>query len=274
MSAEPIHNNELDVHRTLGALSLGALFSSVLFGIATLQVYTYYLHVPKDKSRLKGLVSWFCELAHYICVCHFVYTWTITEYGHPEALTVRPPPSISATILIGAFIGPSVQIFFADRVRVLSQGRLIIPIFCWTAAIVLVAIEIFISFQAFRCSNVSSFEIEWRWWIIASLGLSAAIDIVEAVSICFYLGRLRSQSMASTATNIQTIMIWTMETGLLKSISEVSIVIWFILMPNTFIWIALFICLARMHSNSLLVSLNSRVMLPQPTLYLSKPAEV
>ncbi|KDR69188.1 hypothetical protein GALMADRAFT_104136, partial [Galerina marginata CBS 339.88] len=47
----------LDIHGTLGALSVGVLLGCFLFGITTLQVYMYYLGFPGDRVRTKALVG-------------------------------------------------------------------------------------------------------------------------------------------------------------------------------------------------------------------------
>jgi hypothetical protein len=41
---------------TLGALQIGAILAVYLFGIITLQAYTYFRHFPEDKTVFKALV--------------------------------------------------------------------------------------------------------------------------------------------------------------------------------------------------------------------------
>ena len=44
------------VDDTLGALQIGAILAVYLFGIITLQAYTYFRHFPEDKTIFKALV--------------------------------------------------------------------------------------------------------------------------------------------------------------------------------------------------------------------------
>ncbi|CAK5261810.1 unnamed protein product [Mycena citricolor] len=54
---------------------------------------------------------------------------------------------------------------------------------------------------------------------------------------------------------------WTMETGLLTSAAGLVNLICFVTMKENFIWLACYVVAARLYSNSLLASLNSRVAL-------------
>jgi len=48
---------QLAVHSTLGAVSVGFFASSVVFGVLTWQVFTYFRRYPSDKPAYKVLVS-------------------------------------------------------------------------------------------------------------------------------------------------------------------------------------------------------------------------
>jgi hypothetical protein len=47
----------VDLSNTLGALEIGSLFAIFIFGIVTLQMYTYYTTFGKDLWYYKALVS-------------------------------------------------------------------------------------------------------------------------------------------------------------------------------------------------------------------------
>lgn len=48
-----------DVRDTLGALLIGVLIACCLFGIITVQTFTYYTRFPNDKLHLKAIVRLF-----------------------------------------------------------------------------------------------------------------------------------------------------------------------------------------------------------------------
>jgi len=45
-----------NVQNTLGALLIGAIIAVCLFGVITVQVYTYFSRFPSDKFGLKAMV--------------------------------------------------------------------------------------------------------------------------------------------------------------------------------------------------------------------------
>jgi hypothetical protein len=47
----------VDLSNTIGALEIGSLFATFIFGIVTLQTYTYYTTFGKDPWYYKALVS-------------------------------------------------------------------------------------------------------------------------------------------------------------------------------------------------------------------------
>ncbi|TFK31575.1 hypothetical protein BDQ12DRAFT_729429 [Crucibulum laeve] len=54
----------LDIESTFGAIFIGAFVSSILYGIATNQVYRYYLMYPSDSTNMKVMVGviWFFDM--------------------------------------------------------------------------------------------------------------------------------------------------------------------------------------------------------------------
>ncbi|KAF8526923.1 hypothetical protein BU17DRAFT_61898 [Hysterangium stoloniferum] len=72
---------------TTGAVFIGVLVG-VLYGILTLQMYSYYQKFPKDPSHLKCLVGviWVLDTLHTIFVTHMVYTYLVTNFGDYLAL--------------------------------------------------------------------------------------------------------------------------------------------------------------------------------------------
>ncbi|KAF8148391.1 hypothetical protein B0H34DRAFT_802933 [Crassisporium funariophilum] len=252
-----------DAHGTLGALSVGVLISCFLFGIVTVQAYIYYTRFPEDQFKWKFLVTfvWFFELAHCISICHSLYYLTINQYGNPKAL-IKPPHTLFLAIVFSGVIGPVVQAFFAERVRVVS-GKLIIPIICWTLSAVRLGMSAAAAGEAFQMTSLSSFQKEFKWLLTTVLAVGCAVDVLVAGALCYYLNQQKSNSHERTAIMIDKIIAWTVQTGLMTSLTGLVMLIFFVAMPGNFIWLCFFMFLARMFSNSLLASLNARTILRQ-----------
>ncbi|KAF7323547.1 hypothetical protein MKEN_00574800 [Mycena kentingensis (nom. inval.)] len=137
MSAQP--TPAFNPHTTLGALFLGVVVSCILYGVTNTQTYIYLCRFPQDKPAIKATVAaiWAMETAHVICVIHAVYVWTISAYGHPEALLGRAPASLITSFLLHYLIGVVVQIFFSIRIYRLSTHPSCTPIayFLWLTAL-------------------------------------------------------------------------------------------------------------------------------------------
>ncbi|KAF9471161.1 hypothetical protein BDN70DRAFT_784519, partial [Pholiota conissans] len=181
---------------TLGALFIGVLISCFLFGIVTLQTYLYYRKFPEDRARLKIMVAFVCvfELAHCICVCHAAYYMVIIGYGNPSFL-LRSPNTLSLAIIFSGIIGPIVQVFFAERVRIVSEGNLIIPIFCWTLSSLRLTLSLIAAGKGLEMTNLAQFQAKWEWLLTAVLSIGVAVDLVIAASLCYYLTKRKAQSM-------------------------------------------------------------------------------
>ncbi|KAJ3512183.1 hypothetical protein NLJ89_g3670 [Agrocybe chaxingu] len=228
----------LDVNGTLGALSVGVLISVFLFGIATVQAYIYYSNFPDDKVRLKVLVAvvWILELAHCISICHSLYFFTISSYGDPRAL-IKPPSTLYLTIIFSGFIVPIVQVHSFLR-----------------RALVRFSMSLVASAEAFRMTTLEQYQEDWKWLLTTVLAMGAATDIIVAAALCFYLRAQRSTSHEKTVTMIDKIIAWTIQTGLMTSLTGLVMLICFLAMPHNFVWLGFFMFLARMFSNSLYAS--------------------
>ncbi|KAF8188119.1 hypothetical protein BJ912DRAFT_410398 [Pholiota molesta] len=249
------------VEDTLGALSIGALVSLFLFGAITLQVYMYLIHFQNDNRNLKMLVGfvWTCELAHCIAVAHLLYYVTISRYGDLTVL-LHPPKSLGVAVFLGGLETWVIKIYFAERVRIMGDGRLLIPLVCWLLTSVFFAMIVVTTVKVFQMSTLSAFQEQWNWLVTAVLCIAAAVEIIIASSMCYYLNIWKKELIASsTITILRDIMTWAIETGIVTSVSALTMAACFVIMPRNFIWLAIFVCLLRTVSNALLLSLISRL---------------
>ncbi|KAH9004124.1 hypothetical protein EDB86DRAFT_2886804 [Lactarius hatsudake] len=117
----------IPLDNVLGVFFIGVIFSSILYGVIWLQVYSYFTqHCKGDRLFLK------CFLA---LVVHGFYVSGITNFGDYLA-DLRPPwcvdypTSLSRLIKHNDFILTcSVQHFYAWRIYHLSLGQIYAPAF-------------------------------------------------------------------------------------------------------------------------------------------------
>ncbi|KDR74781.1 hypothetical protein GALMADRAFT_280165 [Galerina marginata CBS 339.88] len=250
-----------DIHTTLGALLVGLLASCCLFGISTTQAYIYFSHFHKDRFYLKTLVVlvWSWELAHYVCLFYSFYFFAVVGYGNPNFL-LNAPTAFNVAIGISGVISTLVQTFFADRIRVLSE-KLFIPVVCWTLSLVRLGTAFLTMSEAIKTPAVIPFAVEWKWLVVLTLAVGLAVDVTIAVSLSYYLKTKNKKLNPRTSFVVDRVTRWTIETGLLTSLTALAVLICYVTMPRNFIWLGFYQVMARVYSNSLLASLNGRRIL-------------
>ncbi|KAF7359728.1 hypothetical protein MVEN_00697400 [Mycena venus] len=248
-----------DANGTIGVYQIGVLISYVLLGVTTTQTYIYYSRFPEDPVILKALVAfvWVCEVAHAICIAHALYQFTILDFGHPERVFSRLPVSLDTAILFSAVIEQSVLGFFSFRIYTLSKKPYIpILIFLITSVRLVASLVTFI--VTLRLPSLQSYTAHWGWLSIAQWCASVVNDVLTTAALVVLLYNQRTSAQRKTVALVDKIIVWTIETGMLTSASTIFMMAFYLTMKERMIWLAAFVVSARMYSNSLLASLNSR----------------
>jgi hypothetical protein len=132
---------------------------------------------------------------------------SIILHGQPNPL-LHPPDSLQTTLLFSAPIYVLVQvsrlpgilnamdnrkhlqIFFANRVRVLS-GRVSIFYLCGLLTLLRFACSMGMLVLTYM-QGLAILQVKYRWLMATALSLGATVDIVIAVSMCYCLWQLRN----------------------------------------------------------------------------------
>lgn len=244
---------------TVGALEIGVMVALFLFGLVSVQTASYYRKYPNDVWQTRTLVAiiWILELAHSALTAHSVYWVTVIHYGRSETLD-RFPISLIAAVFLSGIIGPAVQAFFANRVRRLT-GIWAIPCICWLLCVLRCMSLFAAALTAHHSNSIPQFKNEWQWLLVSSLAISLIADIMIAGSLCCHLFYRRGSGglFARTKRMIDRLILWAIQTGLLTSIATVTMLILFIMVANL-AWLAVFLIIPQLFSNSLMASLNAR----------------
>ncbi|KAJ7864747.1 hypothetical protein B0H14DRAFT_428376 [Mycena olivaceomarginata] len=250
------------VHLTIGAVEIGVLVSYTLFGVTTVQAYIYYGRFPDDPSELKALVAlvWLCLLTQVIAIGHILYTFTITYFGQVLEIFETAPKSLSVGVFSGGIMAAAVQGFFAYRIYAFTK-KLYIPIFSWSLSFVRFLGSVTIFATTLRMTSFPTYAAQWGWLLTSVWCISAANDLTITTSLVTNLIIQRSRIHKRTVPLIDKLIMWTIETGMVTSLTALAVMICFFTMPHNFIWFCLFISLPGLFSNSLLASLNSRTTL-------------
>jgi len=254
----------VDTTAILGVLEIGVFLSLVMFGVVALQGYIYFRNCGSDRTCLKLLVGsvLFFELCHSVASCHAIYYFTVILAGVPELSKAANSYSLSLTPVFETLITALIQGFFAYRIRLLS-GRIHISLVCWALCFLRFLGGMALSAEAFldipREPDYFRLQDTYGWLITSALFVGAVLDVIIAVSLCFYIRQLYTPyNLPRSEELIHRLVAWTIQTGLITSLMSVAVVITFQTMMHNFIWLGLYTFLAKLYSNSLLVSLNTR----------------
>ncbi|KAJ7067691.1 hypothetical protein B0H15DRAFT_958216 [Mycena belliarum] len=254
----------VDTPLILGVMEIGVFLSLVMFGVVALQGYVYFNNCHSDRAGIKLLVGsvLFFELCHSVASCHVIYYFTVALAGVPELEKPANSYSLSLTPLFETIITALVQGFFAYRIYLLS-GRLSLSLICWMLCLlrliggIAVAVESFLDVPI--QPNYFHLQDTYGWVITSALSVGAVSDLLIAAALCFYIRQFYTPyNLPKSEELITRLIVWTIETGLITSIMSAAVMISFQTMKHNFIWIALYTFLAKLYSNSLLVSLNAR----------------
>lgn len=249
-------NRTLD--NTLGAIILGMVGSSMLFGITTLQTYWYYHCYPNDSTLHKCSVAllWILDALHLTLVIHAVYTYSVAGFGNALGLeditwSIKLQASINIVIVL------LVHSLYATRVWLLGgyhQGVLGYIV----ASVVAGGFVIGVVFSCF-CWKVQTYaELERIAWLVeAAFGTSTAIDFVIAAAMCYYLRKSKG-SISRLNSRISTIIQYTLSSGILTSACSLAAMFSYILLPNTFAFLALEFLATKLYVVSFISMLNAR----------------
>jgi hypothetical protein len=249
-----------DIALLEGPLLLGYLFSYGLQGILIVQIYIYYTNFPNDRAWLKALVwmLFVVECLGTIFGTHAAWKALGAGWGDLEALH-KPVWSFTAFPPICGFVAFSVHSFFCWRIWVLGR-QLVIP--CLVVAVSLtqcvsafytgVKFAIIGDFQ--RIKLLTSYIIIW-------LGGSAICDSIIAITMVTFLFRARNSAFQDTNTVLNRLITLTVETGMATALATLVEIILLVASSHNNLHFLVCIMLAKLYSNTLLATLNARIVL-------------
>ncbi|KAJ7880787.1 hypothetical protein B0H14DRAFT_3858007, partial [Mycena olivaceomarginata] len=256
----------MDAGTAGGALQIGTLISYALFGVTTTQLYIYYSRFPDDSRVLKVLTA-FVWVAHRVCIGHTLYTFTISDYVHPERLPGVPSKSLAMSALFDGLIGACGTCLIA--LCMMLDHKLYIPGLIWFMAFLNLLGLIGIFVASMRATSWGSYLAQFEWLPTTTWSISVACDVAITATLVVVLRK--------PFALVDKIIVWTIETGMITSVLSIVTLALFVTMAENFIWLALHVLGPQLFSNSLLASLNSRetlramdeVSLPSSTAAIS-----
>ncbi|KZT27400.1 hypothetical protein NEOLEDRAFT_138023 [Neolentinus lepideus HHB14362 ss-1] len=244
------------VGTTFGILFIALVVSSVCYGLTLLQTWIYFRRYPQDRWWIKALVFvlWMLDTFHTTLCTIAIYWYLVTNYGNVPTLD-DSYWSVNLQTDMAGLIGVIVQLFFARRVWILSQNKIIVGLI-GVLSLLHFALGIVFTAEAFKLKHFSKYS-SLTWVSCVGFGAAALADIMIATAMCYYLSQRRTE-FKRTNSVITTLMIYSINTGLLTSVIATTCVIAFAVSPTSFVWLSFFWVLGKCYVNSVMAMLNSR----------------
>lgn len=234
---------------------IGAFLNVFLFGIMVAQVWYYFSTYKKDRLWIKAYVVLLlvADLVNSIFDIYWLYIDIITNFGDVDNLNVADWRIATDPAMV-AIIATFVQLFFAWRVRVLTNNLWVTGLIVVTAVISCcggLGVAIAIHFVKYY-TNFEKFNQTGTIWLIST----ALCDSAIAIALTWHLRRHKT-GFQHTDDVLNKIIRLTVSNGAITALWAIVDLILF-LSIKTGVHLALNLPLAKLYTNSLMSSLNSR----------------
>ncbi|KAJ6494053.1 hypothetical protein C8R47DRAFT_1118208 [Mycena vitilis] len=244
---------------TLGALLIGGLAATALWGITCVQTFTFFMSGNKDRAFQKALVVFLFVLDTFDTVLngHILYFYLVTNYVAPQAVAI-PVWSLLVHVAATSVSNFIVRSAFTRRVYRLSNGN--IPGTLWIASLSILDLccGLIITAKAFSLTSffgLTNGSVSRLMYLNFAAGTSS--DLSVALALCYLLRGSRT-GFQRTDSLITVLMMYAVNTGLIVALDATAGMLTFVFMPNNFIFVAFYLLLSKLYLNSYLAVLNVR----------------
>ncbi|KAL6299276.1 hypothetical protein BKA93DRAFT_610713 [Sparassis latifolia] len=245
-----------------GGLFIAISLAAMLYGITTAQSYLYWWNFPNDVRIIRWTVLfvWILETLHTAFCLHMIYHYVITGFGNvAEASLIiwSTGASVFSEVIVAAFV----QGFFIRRIWILSHKSIIVT----TIPSVLLVARVGLSWGSgvltLTTSTWAEFDKRKGSFFTVTCGLSfaAATDLAIAVILIYYLRRSRT-GFQGTDQLIRSMQSYVINSGALTMFVSISIVLTFVFVKNSLVFVGLVHVQGKLYANSFLATLNARTL--------------
>ncbi|GAA6042363.1 hypothetical protein JCM8097_004478 [Rhodosporidiobolus ruineniae] len=256
---------------SIGAFEIGTTLSIFLSGVTVCQALEYYLAFGRtDRKWLVGMVSFLlvCDVFHTAISVATIYNWTVSHYGDLTAL-VKSPWMFSWDPFLCGVVAITVQCFYAWRVFVVSKRKWLLPAAIVVLAVLSCAFAIGSTVKIYLLNSEFARFGEFRYGVGIWLISAAVADVLITGSLIYYLKRASQGDHQRSANIVRRILTVTIECNGLTCLFAIADAVLFLAMPEQSWHVIPNLSLVKLYFNGVLVSLNVRSQLNQPTTNVS-----
>ncbi|EMD32416.1 hypothetical protein CERSUDRAFT_99501 [Gelatoporia subvermispora B] len=244
---------------TLGALQISTMVTSAVYGVTVSQTYVYWHSKSNDSALFRATVAfiWGLDTLHQVFICAMAFTYTVTDFGNVFALA-RESWAIISIIVVSAIMHTGIR-----RQPILRSNLVANKNWTLVALIMLCSFGELVALLVFTVKDVTvahSQFLELRllspeFYVATCLTIVA--DSLIAISQVILLWRRRSR-VRRTDSIVRTLIIFSINTGLLTTICALCMLVTWTTMPDKLVYDIFFAALPTLLFNALLATLNAR----------------
>jgi len=242
---------------TLGALLVGGLLSMGLWGVTCVQTFTFFTRNSRDRPLFKLLIVclWMLDTFDSVLNGHILYFYLVKNYLNPVAIS-KPIWSVVLHVAITSISNFFIRTMFAQRFYRLSKGNIFVTAWIMAVSTTDLVCGIVITAKAFRLVSYAQLD-TLSSLLYLNFAAGTASDLSVACALSWLLFRSRT-GFRRTDTLINSLMAYTVNTGLIVGIDAALGMITYIVMPSNFIFLSFYLLLSKLYLNSYLATLNAR----------------
>ncbi|KAI0325843.1 hypothetical protein GY45DRAFT_184379 [Cubamyces sp. BRFM 1775] len=215
---------------SIGALLIGTFIATMIYGVTLCQTFWYYQMYPRDVRVIKIFVPalLFVETMHTVLTFDSCYFYLVVNYMSPSGLLVFRW-SLQLLVPLTGITSMMCQLFYARRVWLFGVNHR-------KYVIVAIGCTIYASVRCYESNQIIALE-QNSWVIAAAYGCATIVDGILTGTLIYVLLKSRSGLKQSDSV-VQTLVTYTINTGLLTSIVSVAVFILALILPHGLIWAA------------------------------------
>ncbi|KAI0767162.1 hypothetical protein C8Q74DRAFT_1278517 [Fomes fomentarius] len=263
-SAAPVmtslHLSESYLNKNLGVLFLGAVFSSMIYGLTCLQTFSYFRspRAANDGRWLHLLVGMVLILdsSHQALVIHQTYTYLVLDFANPSKIETTLIWSGPLEINVNGILALLFNAFNLYRLWCLSGNRYLVSfgVFTCTARF---GLNLSFGIRIFQYRSVAAAAVALKHHILALLSYGSAVDTLISGVLCYYLWMSRTGVRRSNDI-ISKLITMTITTGALCALWILGNLIVYVTAPHTMLDLFFTFIMSKFYANALLTTLNMR----------------
>ncbi|KAI0753186.1 hypothetical protein C8Q80DRAFT_498681 [Daedaleopsis nitida] len=226
--------SESQLNDTVGVLFLGAVFSSMIYGLTCLQTFSYFRSSRANTDgkwlRLLVVLLFFLDSLHQAMVIHLVYSYIVLDFQEPNKLFTSVLWSGPFEIGLNGILGLMFNWFLAYRLWRLSANILLVAV---SIVLSIASFGTIISFgiKASHYQSITEASLELKTHGVAVLALFFASDSVVSASLCYYLYSSRTGVRRSNDM-IAKLIALTVTTGALCAVCNLTDMMIYLIAPD------------------------------------------